>query len=119
LKTVTFAISSTVTMVGSQAFINTSLTTFTMPTNVSVINPSAFMNCRSLKNFAFDTGSTCTAILDHAFTGCIKLESTPLPAGLVSIGDAAFQGCLSLVRAIFPLSFKTLGEAAYEDCIKL
>jgi hypothetical protein len=119
LKTVTFATSSTITMVGSQAFINTSLTTFTMPTNVSVINPSTFMNCRSLKNFSFDTGSTCTAILDHAFTGCIKLESTPLPAGLVSIGDAAFQGCLSLVRAIFPLSFTTLGEAAYEDCIKL
>jgi len=119
LKTMTFASSSAITMVGSQAFISTGLTTFTMPTNVSVINPSTFMNCRSLKSFVFDTGSTCTAILDHAFTGCVKLESTPLPVGLVSIGDAAFQGCLSLVRAIFPLSFTTLGEAAYEDCIKL
>jgi hypothetical protein len=119
LTSITFASSSTITLIGSQAFLNTGLTSFTLPANVSVVNPSTFMSCRALTSFAYETGSTCTAIMDHAFTGDVKLASEPFPSGLLSVGDAAFQGCLSLVRAIFPAPFTTLGEAAYENCVSL
>jgi len=125
LTSITFALpsgassASNITMIGSQAFLNTSLTSFTVPVNVSVINPSSFRECRSLASFSFATGSTCTSILDHAFSEDVALDSAPFPSGLVSLGEAAYQGCIALVRAIFPLSFTTLGEAAFENCVSL
>lgn len=44
LTSVTFASPTAITMIGSQAFLNTKLTSFSCPVNVAAINPSSFMN---------------------------------------------------------------------------
>ena len=84
--------------IGDNAFNGcTSLTSVTIPNNVTSIGEEAFDACTSLTNVTM--GTNVTSIGEEAFYGCTSLTSVTIPNSVTSIGDGSFAGCTSL-RAI-------------------
>ena len=59
-----------------------------------------------------------TAVGDHAFDGCLNLESAVLPEGLERIGEAAFRGT-GLRSLVLPDSVTRIGAHAFSGCWRL
>ena len=73
------------------------ITSVTIPDTVTSIGESAFADRASdLKTFNLGTHSMLSRIEDEAFSGCRKLASVYLPAGVTAIGDDVFASCGSL-----------------------
>lgn len=128
LSSVSFPTS--ITLIGSQAFKGTGLTSVEIPGLVTSLSPSTFMDCRSLSKVTWATRSSASvtdllsSIGDYCFCGDILLASFSFPAGLQSIGACAFAGCLRLPRAIFravtissvSYGLTSIGKGAFSDC---
>ena len=75
----------------------TSLTSVTIPNNVTSIDGSAFYGCSGLRRFnsdvdgVFNIPSGVTSIRDSAFRGCSNLTSLTIPSSVTSIGSSAFH----------------------------
>lgn len=113
---------SSIAAFGSQAFLNTSLTTLTIPAAVTTLPASCLMSCRKLTKVIFasrDSAIPFTAIGDFCFAGDVALDIMPFPKGLQTIGECAFEGCLVLPRAIFREGFTTVGAGAFMNCKSL
>jgi hypothetical protein len=67
---------------------------FTIPTSVTMIEPSAFARCKSLTSI--DLPKNVTSIGNWAFTGCSALTSMIIPTGVAFIGEYAFWGCTNI-----------------------
>jgi uncharacterized repeat protein (TIGR02543 family) len=141
LTSVTFAAGSTLTSIGQGAFYDTpALTTFTIPTGVTTIGPSAFgesgvtsvtipasvttigiyafQNAASLASVTF-SGSALTTIAEGTFQGASALTSVTIPAGVTSIGMFAFRDATELTSVTIPASVTSIGQYAFLDATKL
>lgn len=124
LPTITsISLPDTISLIGSQAFKETALETFSLPKKVVNLNPSTFLGCTKLTGFEFNEetinniGSyNILTIGDHCFEGCFALNSISLPNVITSIGDSAFKSCVQLPQIILPNSLVNLGKFAYENC---
>jgi hypothetical protein len=67
----------------------------------------------------FESGSTCTAILNNAFAQMPNLTTITFPSGIISIGAAAFLQCSKLTNVTLPNELTTIGERCFADCIAL
>ena len=80
------------------------ITSFTIPSGVTVIGQSAFNGCANLESIVIP--SNITSIGQYAFSGCTSLESVDIAASVTSIGAYAFSANTSLksltVRATTP-----------------
>ena len=63
-----------------------------------------------------DIPETVTAIGDHAFSKCKRLEEIILPDKLESIGKEAFFSCKGLQRLVLPASLKCIDGLAFFRC---
>ena len=60
------------------------------------------------------------ALRPYVFTGCSKLTSITLPAGMTgSIGTSAFNGCTALTSITLPAGVTSIGTQAFNNCTKL
>ena len=59
------------------------------------------------------------SICDHAFGGCISLQSVTIPDSVTSIGDWAFYYCKSLQSVTIPDSVTSIGGSAFCECYSL
>src|SRR5574344_78700 len=124
IRTITsVTLPDTVSIIGSQAFKGSGLTSFTLPVLVTTLNPSVFMDCRSLATFTF--GSTVVSnvttyairtIGDNCFEGDLSLGTLSLPNAITSIGNSAFKDCSSIPSIILPNSLTSLGVYVFEYC---
>ncbi len=109
-----------ITIIGTNAFIGSDITTIAIPENVLKINAYAFMDCEQLEIINFP--SKLTTIGDQAFYNCEKLESISLPSSLNTIGDWAFENCTSLTSINIPRSNGValkIGEDAFNGCVNI
>ena len=53
---------------------------------------------------------------NRAFSGCSRLTSLTLPAGITEIGECAFYGCSGLTSLNLPASISEIGDFAFSDC---
>lgn len=135
------AIPDDVTVIGSNAFRNTTLLrSITIPGSVERIEDEAFLGCSNLRTVIMADGmksigasafqgcerlnevstpGTLIYIGDAAFMGCIELPDFDLPDGLTQIGESAFLGCLSLRSIHIPDSVVSVGAAAFQGCISM
>ena len=82
--------------IGSMAFfMNSGITSVTIPGCVTEIGESAFGNCNVLEKVVFLSGKP-VSICDNAFGDCKKLTIVELPEKIKSISDTAFKGCEGL-----------------------
>ncbi len=109
-----------VTIIGDFAFANyNSLTSITIPNNVTSIGNSAFYACRNLASLNFADESQLTSIAAKAFNDCSALRSINFPKKVTSIGSFAFSGCSNLTDITIPNSMESIGYAAFYDCRNL
>ncbi len=63
--------------------------------------------------------ASVTAIGEHAFDYCDKLESITIPDSVETIGSYAFKKCIALKSIAIPNSVTTIGEGAFNNCSAL
>ncbi|MBO5900925.1 MAG: leucine-rich repeat domain-containing protein [Alistipes sp.] len=76
------------------SFAPAGLTSYTIPSNVKVIDDYAFYGCSILESLTIPNSVTC--IGDWAFADCSSLKSITIPNSVTEIGWDAFRGCSSL-----------------------
>lgn len=119
----TINLPSTILTIGSQAFKDTNITSFSLPKGVTTINPSTFLNCKLLASFDFGYDElngvrtyNVLSIGDHAFEGDYSLKIISLPNSITSIGEASFRSCRGLPQIIIPNNISSIGAFAFEYC---
>ena len=68
---------------------------------VTAIGPSAFRDCRNLKELVLADGSNLESIGEYSFMNCTSLTAVTLPENLTKIGREAWFNCTSLTSIVF------------------
>lgn len=89
----------------------------TIPNNVTMIAPGAFMGNIYLDSVTFPEG--VKEIGKAAFSGCTEMTEVVIQPGLTTIGSEAFDGCYNLASISIPDSVRTIGSSAFRDCCSL
>jgi hypothetical protein len=131
------SISYNVTIIGTNAFSNKSISSFTLPDsltsisnygfaynttftsillkNVTAVSSYAFSGCSGLTDISLNNVS---AIGQNVFSGCRGLTTISIP-NATSIGTNAFINCSNLQNFAIPDSIVTLGNSVFNGCSKL
>ena len=96
--------------------IDTSVTSFTIPTTTKVIYYMAFYDCTSLVSITIP--NSVRDIGAWAFYRC-KLKSIVIPNSVTSIGGYAFGDCRQLVSIAIPSSVMRIDAYAFDNCNNL
>lgn len=94
--------------------INRSVTTLTLPSDLTTIGNYAFHSCTNLEISSLPSG--LTTIGDYSFCGCHKLALTSIPSGVTTIGDRAFYDCRKLALTSIPNTVTSIGTGAFAGC---
>ena len=95
-------------VVGAWAFAdNSSLTTVSLPKQVTAIGDGAFFYSTALKQVVLP--EAMTRINDYAFMGANEVETAVLPDGVTAIGDYAFSDWTSMQQFLLPSSVESVG----------
>ena len=78
----------------------TSLTSITIPNNVTIIGSSAFEGCTSLTSITIP--DEVTDIENYVFRGCDNITSITIPDSVFGIGNGVFASCSSLTSITIP-----------------
>ena len=93
---------------------NTTITSVSFPSNVTLIGTQAFNGCTALANVDFGNVQT---ISSYAFYGCTALTEVVLPPTITAIDGSAFYGCSSLTDVLCrPYPAPSLGTDAFTEC---
>ena len=118
-KLTSIIIPSEVKEIKQLAFIGTGLTTITIPTNVTSIGDSVFMECKNLEDVVFETPSRVETIGDATFRDCTSLSFITIPSSITTISDSLFYNCTSLATVNIPNGVKTIGDKSFYKCTSL
>ena len=107
-----------VTKIGENAFKNREdITSLTIHSGVSIIEPYAFSGCSEL--ITASLGKGIKTIGRNAFAFCSALTSVILPNGVSKIGKGAFRNCSALTFVRIPGSVSKIGKDAFRKCYKI
>lgn len=91
-----------------------SLTSVTLPNNISGFPQSMFQNCSSLASITIP--NTVTTFYNSVFSGCSSLSSITIPANVSSLGGSTFKDCSSLTSVtVLATTPPTLGTRAFDN----
>ena len=88
-----------------------SLTSVTIPNQVTTIGRATFFGCINLPSITLP--SSLTAIGTRAFMRCTALTSITIPDKVVTIGSSAFADCSAITSIHIPNSVTTIGVWAF------
>ena len=81
------------------------------------IGEEAFYGCKGLKELFFP--SQVSVIEDSAFEKCSGLKKVTMEAGVTHIGRRAFAGCTNLEEIIIPSTVGKIEDDAFDGCQKV
>ena len=120
---------NTLITIGEEMFYQSDLRSVVIPTNVTTVGYSAFLQCSSLTTVTFEKESQLKTIGGDyyygAFSDCTALTSIEIPASVETIGNTAFRNCSSLATVTFEKGsqLKTIAgdsyDGAFSDCTAL
>ena len=127
---------SSIKIIDFEAFLNSSLTSVSIPDSVIEIGEAAFYVCRSLNSAYFgiadggaDTCDVTTSvglaspkvktIPSFCFFGCLNMTTLVLPDSLTTIEPEAFGGCRNISSPLLMPNIKTIRSRAFDSCISL
>lgn len=98
---------------------NETLSTIVFPNDISIIDESAFRNCRNLT--LPELPQSLVIINNYAFYGDFQMTGQlNLPSGLHIIGDYAFCSCTGIKGNLsFPEQIEMIGEHSFSGCTGL
>ena len=105
-----------VTSIAQQGFMETSITSVTIPNSVTYIGSSAFYNCTNLTSVIIP--NNVTHIGTNAFYGCTDLTSVTIGTGVTYIGNSAFS-LTGLTSITIPQSVTKIEAGAFYMCTEL
>ena len=103
---------SYLTTTGRGTFMDSPLSSITLPKNLTYIDDNAFNGCGGLRDISIPSG--VTSIGNGAFEGC-WLQHIYLHDGLKSIGNYAFANS-ALKEINIPNSVEYIGEGCFASC---
>lgn len=103
-----------VTAINNAAFLNSAVTSVTIPDSITSIPDAAFINCFQLTNISIP--NSVTYIGYFAFNSCTSLKSITLPSSLSTISRALFSGCSQLTTIHIPVSVTSIEDDAFAGC---
>ncbi len=110
-KITTITLPSSVTSVGSYAFAETPLTSFTFaPSGEAAFGNYVFAQCTSLKDIAL--ADSITTMGSGTFYYCTNLETVTLPS-VTSLGNFTFFGCTKLKSVAYGENATTTGSYTF------
>ncbi|MBP3426364.1 MAG: leucine-rich repeat domain-containing protein, partial [Rikenellaceae bacterium] len=95
----------------------TSLTSITIPENVTEIGWSAFSGCTSLTSITIP--ENVTEIGMNTFEKCTSLTNITIPENVTKIGWSAFEECTSLTSITIPKNVTLIMNYAFYGCTSL
>ncbi len=99
------------------SFAPAGLIEYAISDSVTTIGSSAFSGCSSLTSVTIP--DSVTTIGDWAFSSCTNLTSVTIPDSVTTIGSYAFNYCSSLTNVTIPNSVTTIGYATFAFCENL
>ena len=110
-KTTGLEIPQSVTEIGCSAFYGcTSLTSITLPGNVSTIGEFAFAHTALIKLHIPENVKT---IKDSAFFSCTELSDVTLSKGIATVGSMAFADCKKIKSIFVPNTVTSIASCAF------
>ena len=103
-----------VTSIGSYAFLESSITSVTIPNSVATIGDGAFNDCWYLTSITIP--DSVTSIGYMAFNGCSVLTSITIGNGITTIGECAFYSCGGLTSITIPDNVTSICDNAFDNC---
>ena len=102
---------------GERSFAGTGIVKLNIPSIISYMNPSTFMNCPNLEklsllNIMFDE------IPNYAFSNCTNLTLIEFPSSIIRIRNNCFSGC-KIKELKIPNCIAKAGDGVFENCYKL
>ena len=97
--------------------IDRSITSITVPSDVTEIGDGAFHYCRELETVNF-TGNI-VEIGSEAFSYCLLLNISTLPDSVKIINSEAFSTCKEITTMRLPTSLTNIYSKAFVSCMKL
>lgn len=91
--------------------------TYTIPNTVTLIGNHAFQNCSNLLSIILP--QNVRNIGYQSFKLCKTLDSIIIPSSVISIGKSAFSECISLKSVEIPSTVQTIGSHLFYFCDKL
>lgn len=129
-QTSTLIIPSTITSLGSEAFVNSGIYALKFginngKTQLQTISSGAFAGCANLVHVTFCNG--IVEIGKSAFVGCQELgraskngvTTIEIPTTVTTIGEGAFFNCAKLSGLLFHEGLTTIGYNAFCGCVEL
>ncbi len=107
---------TTLTSIGSEAFLRCAITTVQIPQGVTAIGSGAFRQT-ALREIAFPSGLRTTG--DNVLFKCTELQKVTLPEGMQTLGNSAFEGCTALQSIAIPDSVTSIGLRCFFNCSAL
>lgn len=107
-------IPSTVKEIKNSAFQSSGIETVAIPSSVTAMGESSFLNCIELRKVVIDGVPNDGVLPDHSFFQCHSLSDIRLPEGLKVIGKGAFA-CVSARELVLPGTVVEIREGAFNQ----
>ena len=112
VKTVNFP--NTLKEIREGAFYGAGITSLTIPDSVTKLGLDFARDCWQLKEVKIGNG--VKELPERAFAYCLRLEKVTLPRNMKIISRAAFGACSALKSVTLPANVETIGMQAFFGC---
>ena len=93
---------------------NSSITSITLPSNITSLDDYCFSNCVQLYNIVIP--SSVKTLGAYCLCRCIRLKQITLPSSIISLGAGCFSDCKALGSIAIPSSVTKLGPSCFSGC---
>ena len=112
-----FKISDSVSELGQNCFVNTSIESIEIPSKITTIGAGALQQCSKLKSVNIKA-NVLTLPSDFCYKSS-ELVSVTFSNSIKTIEHGCFKECSKLTNLILPTSLEKLGYSAFQDCNSL
>ncbi len=103
-----------VTSIAADAFVNSGITSVTIPNSVTKIGSMAFWGCKDLTSVSL--GNSLIKIGEEAFEDCTALKSITIPNSVTNVSKRAFHNCESMTSLSIGSSLSYIADQAFLGC---
>jgi len=113
----TINLPDSITSIGHGAFLNSGLTSVTLPKGITGIEEDTFSGCKKLKTV--NIPNNVRKLGPHAFHDCVSLQSVKVPGSIGTVSTSAFENCSSMTTAELGEGVRSIADHAFKNCTLL